>query len=187
MCNRFAPYVLKSAFAVAILFAMSSSSQAGWYWYWGYPTYGPGYYTTSYAPACSSCCGSACSSCSSCSSCGVGCTTCRVGCAPCGTACNACSCAPCNCTSCDCGSCSVTSAEPVPEAAPVSRVDGPTLAPAPLDLDEVDVAVRVAPTRQRIHVEAHYRVPHVARLDVEPTPASDGRSILDSRTYMVSR
>jgi hypothetical protein len=39
--------------------------------------------------------------------------------------------------------------------------------PAPLNLDD-GLTLRVSPTRHRVHAEARYRVPHMARLDVAP-------------------
>ena len=195
MLNRITSYLLKSACIAAFVFAMSSQADAFWYngyWY-NYPTYRPAYYTaygpvyysayrpvytTYYTPA------SACSSCNvGCAPCSVGRTTCRVGCAPCG--CSPCQCSPCS----DTGSVSSTSAEPIPETVHMarSRGDAPTAAPVPLDLDEGIVSLRVAPTRQRVRVEAHDRVSHVARLNIEPAPASAWRPIPDSQTYVVSK
>ena len=191
MMNRITSYLLKSAFVAAVFFAMSSQSDAFWFnGYWYGPTYRPAYYTayrpvyySTYRPIYTA---------AACNSCGVGCTTCRVGCAPCSVGCAPCGCSPCQCSACGDG-CNVSnnSSEPVPETTGIAppTVRAPTLAttPAPLDLDERVVISRASPTRQRVQVEANYRVPSVARLDVEPAQQSAWQPVADADVYVVSR
>lgn len=64
-------------------------------------------------------------------------------------------------------------ADPFPEferpVLPMDTGDGEDADPAPLnELDDEGITFRVTPTRERVHAQARYRVPHIVRLEVAP-------------------
>lgn len=62
-----------------------------------------------------------------------------------------------------------TDAEEDPFTQPVLPMDGGSPAPMDEDMLEGNVTLRILPVRTRVHAQAQYRVPRVARLPVTPS------------------